>query len=59
MGTILIIVLLGTAPVWIGGIYFALRKGLNEIINGLNSIDGRLARIEATRPGGQTERPSN
>ena len=35
------------ALVWIGRIFYALRKGLNEIIIGLTSIDERLARIEA------------
>jgi len=31
---------------WIGGIYYAMRKGLNEIIEGLRSIDERLSKLE-------------
>ena len=43
----IIVVLLCVLLVWIGGIFFALRKGLNEIITGLRSIDERLARFDA------------
>ena len=32
--------------VWIGSIFYAVRKGMNEIIAGLISIDARLARLE-------------
>ncbi len=31
---------------WVGGIFFALRNGLNEIIKGLSSLDERLAKLE-------------
>ena len=53
MGDIVVYVLLGTGLVWIGAIYYAVRKGLNEIITGLSSIDERLARIESQRAGDQ------
>jgi hypothetical protein len=53
MGDIVVYVLLGTGLVWIGAIYYAVRKGLNEIIEGLSSIDERLARIESKRAGDQ------
>jgi hypothetical protein len=53
MGDIVVYVLLGTGLVWIGAIYYAVRKGLNEIIAGLSSIDERLARIEGKRAGDQ------
>jgi hypothetical protein len=43
---IIIIFLMCVALVWIGGIFYAMRKGLNEIISGLSSIDERLARLE-------------
>ncbi len=31
---------------WIGTLVSILRKSLNEIVNGLNSLDERLSRIE-------------
>ena len=39
--------LLCVALVWLGGIFYAMRKGLNELITGLASIDQRLARLES------------
>lgn len=51
MGDIIVIVVLCTALVWIGRIFYALQKGLNEIITGLNSIDERLARLESGTSG--------
>jgi hypothetical protein len=39
--------LMCVALVWLGGIFYAMRKGLNELISGLSSIDQRLARLES------------
>jgi hypothetical protein len=39
--------LMCVALVWLGGIFYAMRKGLNELITGLASIDQRLARLES------------
>ena len=39
--------LMCVALVWLGGIFYAMRKGLNELITGLESIDQRLARLES------------
>ncbi len=35
---------------WLARVFYVLQKGLNEIISGLNSLDQRLANLEA-RPG--------
>ena len=39
--------LMCVALVWLGGIFYAMRKGLNELISGLSSVDQRLARLES------------
>ena len=39
-------VLIGTALVYLGAVFYALRRGMNEIITGLTSIDQRLAHLE-------------
>jgi hypothetical protein len=43
---ILILILVCWILYWIGGLYFTIRKGMNEIIKGLSTIDERLERIE-------------
>ena len=35
------------ALLWLGGIFYAMYKGLNELIAGLSSIDQRLVRLES------------
>jgi len=44
---LLIAVIIGLAWLlfWVGGILFTLRKGLNEVIQGLVSIDAELQQI--------------
>ena len=39
-------VLIGTALVYLGAVFYAMRRGMNEIITGLSSIDQRLAHLE-------------
>ena len=46
---IIIIVLICIALVWIGGVFYSVRRGMNEVIRGLNVIDGRLERLERER----------
>ena len=41
---VIIIVLMCVLLLWIGRIFYAIQKGLNEIIVGLTSIDERLSR---------------
>ncbi|UCH93768.1 MAG: hypothetical protein JSV88_26350 [Candidatus Aminicenantes bacterium] len=43
---IIILILLFWILYWIGGLYYTIRKGMNEIIKGLATIDERLQRIE-------------
>jgi hypothetical protein len=40
-------VLLGTLAVYVGAVFYGMRKGMGEIITALESIDQRLARLEA------------
>ena len=46
MADIVVYVLLGTALVYLGAVFYSMRRGLNEIIAGLSSIDQRLAHLE-------------
>lgn len=46
MTAITVFVLMCVVLVWLGGIFYAMRRGLNELITGLSSIDQRLARLE-------------
>ena len=39
-------ILLGTLAVYVGALFYGMRKGMNEIITALSSIDQRLARLE-------------
>ena len=39
-------VLLGTLAVYLGAVFYGMRKGMSEIITALSSIDQRLARLE-------------
>ena len=39
-------ILLGTLAVYLGAVFYGMRKGMNEIITALSSIDQRLARLE-------------
>ena len=39
-------VLIGTALVYLGAVFYGMRRGMNEIITGLASIDRRLAHLE-------------
>jgi hypothetical protein len=48
---------LAVAILWLGRIFYILQKGLNEIITGLTSIDGRLTRVEAQLAARQTRDP--
>jgi hypothetical protein len=57
MGDVVVWVLLGTGLVWIGAIYYSLRRGLNEIIAGLTSVDERLARMESRQGGEEPNSP--
>ena len=41
-------VLLGTLAVYLGAVFYGMRKGMSEIITALSSIDQRLARLEDT-----------
>ena len=43
--TIIAIILFAFPTVWVGGIFYALRKGLNEIIEAFSSFDEKLAEI--------------
>jgi hypothetical protein len=43
---IIIIALICIALVWIGGVFYSVRRGMNEVIRGLNVIDDRLERWE-------------
>ncbi len=45
----LVIILLGWILYWIAAIYFTLRRGLNEVIQGLAAIDGNLERMSASK----------
>jgi len=38
--------LIGIALVYLGAVFYGMRKGMNEIITGLSSIDQRLAHLE-------------
>jgi hypothetical protein len=40
-------VLLGTLAVYVGAVFYGMRKGLGAIITALESIDQRLAHLEA------------
>jgi hypothetical protein len=40
------LILLGTLAVYLGAVFHGRRKGMNEIITALSSIDQRLARLE-------------
>ena len=53
-------ILLGTLAVYVGGLFYGMRKGMNEIITALSSIDQRLARLEDAAVAKQEEasRPS-
>lgn len=44
-GEIVLIVMLAIVIILVGGIYFALRRGFNEIIEALESLDERLSRL--------------
>jgi hypothetical protein len=46
---IIIVVLICIALVWIGGVFYSVRRGMNEVIRGLNVIDDRLERLERER----------
>jgi hypothetical protein len=46
---IIIICLICIALVWIGGVFYSVRRGMNEVIRGLNVIDDRLVRLERER----------
>ena len=46
---IIIVVLICIALVWIGGVFYWVRRGMNEVIRGLNVIDDRLERLERER----------
>lgn len=46
---IIIIVLICIALVWIGGVFYSVRRGMNEVIRGLDVIDDRLERLEHER----------
>lgn len=46
---LIIIVLICIALVWIGGVFYSVRRGTNEVIRGLNVIEGRLERLERER----------
>jgi len=46
---LIIIVLICIALVWIGGVFYSVRCGMNEVIRGLNVIEGRLERLERER----------
>jgi hypothetical protein len=39
-------VLLGTLAVYVGAVFYGMRKGMGEIITALSSIDQRLANLE-------------
>ncbi len=45
MITLIAIILFVFLTVWVGGIFYALRKGLNEIIEAYSSFDEKLAEI--------------
>ena len=34
---------------WVGAIFYAIQKGFNQIIKGLESIDERLSHLEGKR----------
>jgi len=46
---LIIIVLICIALVWIGGVFYSVRRGMDEVIRGLNVIEGRLERLERER----------
>ena len=50
----IVIILLGWILYWIAAIYFTIRKGLNELIEGLASVDADVKRAIEQRktPGG-------
>jgi len=47
LGT-LMVALLALILFWVGKIFFAVEKGLQETIKGMNSIEERLAALEKT-----------
>ena len=49
----IVIILLGWILYWIAAIYFTLRKGLNELIQGLASVDANLERQSERGAGGE------
>ena len=44
-GEIVLIVMLAILITLVGGVYFTLRRGFNEIIKALESLDERLSRL--------------
>jgi hypothetical protein len=44
-GEIVLIVMLSILIILVGGVYFTLRRGFNEIIEALESLDERLSRL--------------
>jgi hypothetical protein len=52
---LIIIFQICVALYWIGGIYFTMHKGMDEIIKGLNSMDQRLCNLERCSEGTQQQ----
>jgi hypothetical protein len=43
--TIIMLILFAFLTVWVGGIFYALRKGINEIIEAFSSFDEKLTEL--------------
>jgi hypothetical protein len=50
--------LMAIALVYLGAVFYGMRKGMNEIITGLSSIDQRLAHIEELAASGRAQSAS-
>lgn len=48
-------VLIGIALVYLGAVFYGMRRGMNEIITGLSSIDQRLAHLEDLLSAGRNQ----
>ncbi len=49
----IVIILLGWMLYWIAAVYFTIRRGLNEVIQGLAAIDANLERCNAKGDAGK------
>ena len=49
MEIIIVVLVCDRARVAFGGVFYSVRRGMNEVIRGLNVIDDRLERLERER----------